>query len=86
MMKRSMIVLSLGTALATLASLPCAAQSGGTTVTTQTPLKKGTTVENAAKANQRAPGDANEIAPDTKQSATGGPSGGFGRGGSGGGN
>ena len=44
-------------------------------------LQRGSTIRNAAIANQYAPGLAQEIAPDTTQSATGGPSGGYGRGG-----
>ena len=47
---------------------------------------RGSTINNAANANQHAPGGARELAPDTKQSATGGPSGGYGRGGASGGN
>ena len=43
-------------------------------------LQQGSTINNAAIANEYAPGDAEELAPDTRQSATGGPSGGFGRG------
>ena len=95
-----MFVLPLGTALLVLASYPGMAQpaafpaQGGLSqsqttdadTATQAPLKRGSTVNNAANANNRAPGDAKELAPDTKQSATGGPSGGYGRGGASGGN
>ncbi len=99
-MKQSRIALVLGTAFVTLSSLPSDAQpatypaQGGMAQSQTTdadtpneaPLKRGSTVNNAARANNRAPGDAQELAPDTKQSATGGPSGGFGRGGGAGGN
>ena len=99
-MKQSRIALVLGTAFVTLSALPSAAQpatfpaQGGMaqsqTIDADTPrespLKRGSTVNNAARANQHAPGDAKELAPDTKQSATGGPAGGYGRGGAAGGN
>ena len=92
-------ILSIAAVLATLSALPATAQtttpkvgSGfGPSATTDadtpnaSPLKRGSTVNNTANANQHAPGDAKELARDTKQSATGGPSGGFGRGGAAGG-
>ncbi len=71
---------------ATLAALPGAAQTADTAPSAPSFFKRGTTVNNAAIANERAPGDAEELAPDTRQTATGGPSGGFGRGGASGGN
>ena len=77
--------LALAAALVTFSAIPCVAQTSADTATTS-PLKRGTTVNNAAKANNKAPGVTKELAPDTKQSATGGPSGGVGRGGASGGN
>ena len=49
-------------------------------------LKRGTTVTDAQRREYQAPGVTDELASDTKQSATGGPSGGVGRGGASGGN
>ena len=72
--------------LVTLSALPSVAQTSDADTATSSPLKRGSTVNNAANANQKAPGTAQELAPDTKQSATGGPSGGTGRGGASGGN
>ena len=97
-MTDSRMSFSLAAALLTFPALPVAAQtaadSAGLTQSqttdaatpTEAPLKRGSTINNAANANQHAPGDARELAPDTKQSATGGPSGGYGRGGAAGGN
>ena len=87
------LLLATVAGFATLASLPCVAQTYDPSIAQEyggaSPdapfLKRGTTIHNAAVANQNAPGDAQELAPDTRQSATGGPSGGFGRGGASGG-
>ena len=78
--------LALSAALLMSSALPGVAQTSDTTTRTAPPLQQGSTVNNAAKANQKAPGDARELSPDTKQSATGGPAGGTGRGGTSGGN
>ena len=78
--------LALAAALVTLSALPSLAQTSDATTATQPALKQGSTVNNAAKANDASPGTAKEIAPDTKQSATGGPVGGNARGGASGGN
>ena len=78
--------IALAAILVTFSALPSFAQTSDTETSTSSPLKRGSTVNNAAKANQHAPGDARELAPDSKQSATGGPSGGTGRGGAAGGN
>ena len=69
---------------APLPVLPVAAQTAD--ATTAPPLQQGSTITSVTKANQRAPGDARELPPDDRRSATGGPSGGFGRGGASGGN
>ncbi len=73
-------------AVASFAALPSVAQTADADTRTAPFLQQGSTINNAANANQNAPGDAQELSPDTKQSATGGPSGGFGRGGAAGGN
>ena len=85
-MKSMTTNLALAAALLTVSALPSLAQTSDATTATQPALKQGSTVNNAAKSNDRAPGTAKELAPDTKQSATGGPSGGTGRGGAAGGN
>ena len=72
--------------LATTAAVPSLAQTATTDAVVAPFLQQGSTVNNAAIANSMAPGEADELAPDTKQSATGGPAGGFGRGGAAGGN
>ena len=82
----SMKNLALATALVTLSALPSLAQTSDATTGAQPAIKQGSTVNNAAKANDAAPGTTKEIAPDTKQSATGGPAGGNARGGASGGN
>ena len=71
---------------ATVAALPAVAQSTDVVPPVAPFLQQGSTINNATIANDFAPGEAHEIAPDTGQSATGGPSGGFGRGGAAGGN
>ena len=79
--------LVLATILVTFSALPSVAQTSNADTATAPGLQRGSTVNNRANENQRSPGTAQEISPDTKQSATGGPSGGSGRGGaSGGGN
>ena len=78
--------LAFAAAVLALSALPSLAQTRDTTTATQPALKQGSTVNNTAKSNDAAPGTAKELAPDTKQSATGGPSGGAGRGGAAGGN
>ena len=85
-MKNSKTIVSITTALVMLSALPSLAQTSDAATRTAPALQQGSTVNNAANVNQRAPGDAQELAPDTKQSATGGPSGGTGRGGASGGN
>ena len=78
--------LTLAILLAPFPVLPVAAQTADATTATAPSLQQGSTINNATKANQSAPGDARELSPDNKQSATGGPAGGFGRGGAAGGN
>ncbi len=93
-MKLKTFLLVTATGLATVAAVPSVAQVYNPsiaqtydTVPAIAPfLQQGSTINNAAIANQYAPGDAEELAPDTRQTATGGPSGGFGRGGAAGGN
>ncbi len=85
-MTSSKMALTLAAVLVTVSALPGAAQTADADTRTAPPLQQGSTVNNATKANQRAPGDAQELSPDNKQTATGGPSGGTGRGGAAGGN
>ncbi len=47
-------------------------------------LKRGTTVTQAQQREYQAPGNTQELSYDAKESATGGPAGGLGRGGAGG--
>lgn len=68
---------------ATLSAFPAYAQAPQTYGTV---LKRGTTVDEAQRQEYGAPGVTNELSSDTKQSATGGPSGGLARGGAAGGN
>ena len=78
---------ALATILVTASVLPSVAQTSNSDTATAPALQRGSTVNNRANENQRSPGTAQEVSPDTKQSATGGPAGGSGRGGaSGGGN
>ncbi len=85
-MKSMKVNLALAAVLVTFSALPSTAQTSNTDTPTAPAMQRGSTVNNRANANQRAPGEAQELSPDTKQSATGGPSGGFGRGGAAGGN
>ena len=80
------IVFFTAAGLATVAALPSLAQTTDTVPPVAPFLQQGSTINNATIANDLAPGEAREIAPDTGQTATGGPSGGFGRGGAAGGN
>ena len=73
-------------AAATFSALPSFAQGVPQAPQTYgTVLKRGTTVNQAQERQNNAPGVTNEISSDAKQSATGGPSGGLGRGGAAGG-
>ena len=82
-MKLKHTLLAVVATSAIFSSLPCFAQGGPPEYENR--LTQGSTVRNEQEAQSRAPGDAQELAPDTKQSATGGPSGGLGRGGAAGG-
>ena len=77
--------LTLAAMLVTVSALPSVAQTSNADTTTAPSLQRGSTVNNRRNENQRSPGTAQELSPDTKQSATGGPSGGTGRGGASGG-
>ena len=68
---------------ATLPALPAFAQGLQEYDVSQT---RGATVANAQRLENQAPGNTNELSSDAKESATGGPSGGLGRGGAAGGN
>ena len=85
-MKLAHLLLVTVAASAILAAHPGVAQTADTPTAVAPFLQQGSTVNNAAIQNEDAPGDAEELAPDTKQTATGGPSGGYGRGGAAGGN
>ena len=84
-MKLKILLLAGMAASASFAALPSVAQTANADTATAPYLKRGSTVNTAANGNERAPGEAQELAPDTKQAATGGPSGGLGRGGAAGG-
>ena len=83
---KSAFALSLAVGLVAFSALPSLAQTSDATTPTEPRGVQGSTINNAANANQRAPGDARELNRDEKQSATGGPAGGAGRGGASGGN
>ncbi len=85
-MKLKNVVFLTVAGLATVAALPSLAQTADTIPPVAPFLQQGSTINNAAIANDYAPGDAHELSPDSGQTATGGPSGGFGRGGAAGGN
>lgn len=78
--------LTLAAILVTVSALPSVAQNSNADTATAPSLQRGSTVNNKANENQHSPGVAQELSPDTKQSATGGPSGGAARGGASGGN
>ena len=78
--------LALAAVFAMVSALPSLAQTSNADTAKAPPLQTGSTVNNRANDNQKSPGSAQELSPDTKQSATGGPAGGGGRGGASGGN
>lgn len=77
---------TLAAILATFTVLPSVAQTSSADTAKAPSLQTGSTVNNKANDNQKSPGTSQELSPDTKQSATGGPAGGSGRGGASGGN
>lgn len=82
---KKLVVVAVATA-ATFSALPSFAQEASRTPQTYgTVLKRGTTVNQAQERQFNAPGVTNELSPGAKESATGGPSGGLGRGGASGG-
>ena len=85
-MKSMKLTLAVASVLCALSAFPSVAQTSNADTATMPAMKRGSTVNNAANANEKAPGQAKELSPDTKQSATGGPSGGSARGGASGGN
>ena len=82
-MKINSLLFAAVAASATLLALPAFAQAPQNYGTV---LKRGTTVNEAQRQQYEAPGVTDELSSDTKQSATGGPSGGVARGGAAGGN
>ena len=68
--------LALAAVLVTFSALPSVAQTSNADTATTPSLQKGSTVNNRANQNEKSPGTAQEVAPDAKQSATGGPAGG----------
>ena len=68
--------IAVAAALVTMSSLPVVAQTSNADTATAPALQRGSTVNNKANANERSPGAAKEMEPDSKQSATGGPAGG----------
>ena len=84
-MKSMKVNLALAAIIVAASALPSVAQTSNADTATAPNLQRGSTVNNRANENQRSPGTAQELSPDTKQSATGGPSGGAGRGGASGG-
>ena len=72
--------LALAAALAAFSAGPTLAQTRDANTPNQSPLREGSTVANKANANEKSPGTGitRDLAPEDKQSATGGPVGGGG--------